>query len=36
MRVEVTADCDSVGGRRGGRRGSKRDREGNEVVIRHM
>ena len=35
-RVEVTADCDSAGRRRGGRQGSKRDREGNEVVIRHM
>ena len=29
-------DCDSAGRRRGGRQGSKRDREGNEVVIRHM
>ena len=33
---EVTADCDSAGRRRGGRQWSKRDREGNEVVIRHM
>ena len=35
-RVEVMADCDNAGRRRGGRQGSKRDREGNEVVIRHM
>ena len=35
-RVEVMADCDSAGRRRGGRQGSKRDREGNEVVIRYM
>ena len=34
--MEAMADCESTGRRRGGRQGSKRDREGNEVVIRHM